>query len=49
VQDAKGKGAPLTLVEVPEGHHAFDLLDDVESSRDAMRRTALFFEQSLLP
>ncbi|QSQ18712.1 dienelactone hydrolase family protein [Pyxidicoccus parkwayensis] len=49
VKDAKGKGASLTLVELPEAHHAFDLVDDVESSRDAMRQTALFFEQSLLP
>lgn len=49
VQDAKGRGAPLTLVELPEGHHAFDLVDDVEASRDAMRQTALFFEQYLTP
>jgi dienelactone hydrolase len=44
-----GRGAPLTLVEVPEGHHAFDLVDDVEPSREAMRQTARFFEQYLTP
>lgn len=49
VQEAKGKGAPLTLVELPEAHHAFDLVDDVERSREAMRQTALFFEQYLNP
>jgi acetyl esterase/lipase len=49
VQEAKGKGAPVTLVELPEAHHAFDLVDDVERSREAMRQTALFFEQYLNP
>ena len=49
VQDAKGRGAPLTLVELPEAHHAFDAVDDVERSRETMRRTALFFEQHLFP
>ncbi|WP_164014882.1 dienelactone hydrolase family protein [Pyxidicoccus trucidator] len=48
-QDAKARGAPLTLVELPEAHHAFDMVDDVESSREAMRQTARFFEQHLQP
>lgn len=47
-KDARERGAPLTLEELPEAHHAFDVVDDVERSREAMRRTVLFFEQHLL-
>ncbi len=49
VQDAQGRGAPLTLVELPEAHHGFELTDDVEASREAMRRTARFLTQHLRP
>ncbi|MFY2557550.1 prolyl oligopeptidase family serine peptidase [Corallococcus terminator] len=48
VKEARSRGAPLTLVELPEGHHGFELTDDVEDSREAMRKTALFFEEHLL-
>lgn len=48
VTKARGKGVPLTLEELPEGHHAFEWVDDVEGSREAMRKTALFFEEHLL-
>ncbi|MCP3144714.1 prolyl oligopeptidase family serine peptidase [Pyxidicoccus xibeiensis] len=47
VQDAKGRGAPLTLMELPEAHHGFELTDDVERSREAMRQTVRFFEEHL--
>jgi dienelactone hydrolase len=49
VQDARGRGAPLTLVELPEAHHGFELTDDVEASREAMRQTARFLTQHLRP
>ncbi|NTX64798.1 dienelactone hydrolase family protein [Myxococcus sp. CA051A] len=49
VKEARSRGAPLTLMELPEGHHGFELTDDVEDSREAMRKTALFFEEHLLP
>lgn len=49
VQEAKGRGAPLTLVELPEAHHGFELTDDVEASREAMRQTARFLTQHLRP
>ncbi|NPC84217.1 prolyl oligopeptidase family serine peptidase, partial [Pyxidicoccus fallax] len=47
VKEAKGRRAPLTLVELPEGHHAFDAVDDVERTRETMRQTESFFEQHL--
>ncbi|MFP2913108.1 hypothetical protein ACLESD_50510, partial [Pyxidicoccus sp. 3LFB2] len=49
VQDAKARGVPLTLVDMPEAHHAFDMVDDVEASRETMRQTARFLEQHLQP
>lgn len=49
VKEARGRGAPLTLLELPEGHHGFELTDDVEASREAMRATARFFEDHLRP
>ncbi|HLL07008.1 MAG TPA: prolyl oligopeptidase family serine peptidase [Myxococcaceae bacterium] len=49
VKEAKRRNAPLTLIELPEAHHAFEFTDDVESSRDAMRRTGAFLNQHLGP
>ncbi|MDY7225581.1 dienelactone hydrolase family protein [Hyalangium rubrum] len=49
VKEARRKKAPLTLIELPEAHHAFEFTDDVESSRDAMRRTGAFLNQQLGP
>jgi dienelactone hydrolase len=49
VKEARRRKAPLTLIELPEAHHAFEFTDDVESSRDAMRRTAAFLNQHLGP
>jgi len=48
-REARARGAPLTLVELPEAPHAFELTDDVEGSRETMRQTARFFEEHLLP
>ncbi|WP_224369871.1 alpha/beta hydrolase family protein [Hyalangium versicolor] len=49
VKEARSHNAPLTLLELPEAQHSFELLDDVESSRDAMRRTAAFLNEHLRP
>jgi dienelactone hydrolase len=49
VKEARRRNAPLTLIELPEAHHAFEFTDDVESSRDAMRRTGAFLNQHLGP
>jgi dienelactone hydrolase len=38
VATAADRGLPVELVEVPDGHHAFDLLDDTDASRAAIRR-----------
>ncbi|HET9299202.1 MAG TPA: alpha/beta hydrolase, partial [Candidatus Polarisedimenticolaceae bacterium] len=41
--------APWTLLNVPGGHHAFDVLDDTEESRTAIRTTLAFLESHLQP
>jgi dienelactone hydrolase len=49
VSEAKRRNAPLTVIDLPEAHHAFEFTDDVESSRDAMRRTGAFLNEQLGP
>jgi hypothetical protein len=39
------KNIPLELVNYPEGQHAFDLLDDNDTSREIIVRTINFFER----
>ena len=39
---------PITLVNHPEGPHAFDLFDDSRTSRDIVRQTLRFLRQHLL-
>jgi tetratricopeptide (TPR) repeat protein len=39
--------APWTLVNVPNGHHAFDVLDDTDESRAAIRGTVAFLRDRL--
>jgi len=39
---------PLTLINHPEGVHAFDIQDDTEGSRTVIRRIVQFLEQELL-
>ena len=38
VAAARSGGARLEIVDVPEGHHAFDMVDDTDESREAVRR-----------
>jgi acetyl esterase/lipase len=38
---------PLDLLDHPDGHHAFDVLDDTDASRDAIRRVLEFLARQL--
>jgi acetyl esterase/lipase len=38
---------PVELVEVPDGHHAFDTADDTDASREAIRRVLSFLRGHL--
>jgi hypothetical protein len=44
---ALGSRLPVELVEVPDGHRAFDVLDDSDASRDAIRRVLGFLREHL--
>ena len=41
--------APWTVLNVPGGHHAFDVLDETEESRAAVRATVGFLKSHLEP
>jgi tetratricopeptide (TPR) repeat protein len=41
--------APWTVLNVPGGHHAFDVLDETEESRAAVRATVAFLRGQLEP
>ena len=45
---AEAAGVPVELLELPGAHHAFDILDDTDASRDAIRRVLSFLRQHLL-
>jgi len=47
VAAAAGRGLPVELVEVPDGHHAFDVLDDTDASRAAIGRVVAFLRERL--
>jgi len=47
VAAASAAGLPVELVEHPDGQHAFDLLDDTDASRDAIRRVLEFLRRQL--
>jgi acetyl esterase/lipase len=47
VAAAADRGLPVELVEVPDGHHAFDVLDDTDASRAAIRRVLDFLREHL--
>ena len=47
VAAAGAAGLPVELVEHPDGQHAFDLLDDTDASRDAIRRVLEFLARQL--
>lgn len=44
---ALAANAPWTVLNVPNGHHAFDVLDDTEESRAAVRATVAFLHAHL--
>lgn len=46
---AAAANAPWTVVNLPGAHHAFDVLDDTNESRMAIRRTLAFLHESLDP
>jgi acetyl esterase/lipase len=48
VTAAEARRLPIELVDHPDGHHAFDVLDDTDASRDAIRRVLSFLRQHLL-
>jgi tetratricopeptide (TPR) repeat protein len=41
--------APWTVLNLPGSHHAFDVLDETEESRDAIRKTIAFLDARLRP
>jgi hypothetical protein len=49
VKEAKRKKLPLTLIDLPEAHHGFELIDDLERSREVMRQTGAFLNEHLGP
>lgn len=48
VAEALARNATLDLMTHPTGHHAFDVLDDDERSREIIARTLEFLRQRLL-
>ena len=49
VEAARARRAPLELLEHAAGHHGFEILDDVERSREILRRTLAFLSTELTP
>ncbi|HKS38530.1 MAG TPA: alpha/beta hydrolase [Verrucomicrobiae bacterium] len=45
---AKASNLPLEYLEHPKGRHAFDILDDDDTSREILRRTMSFIERHLV-
>jgi len=46
---AAAANAPWTVVNLPGAHHAFDVLDDNDQSRTAIRRTLAYLHDALDP
>ncbi len=44
---AKQVGAKVTVVDIPDAHHAADLFDDYEDTRAALHRVAAFLAENL--
>jgi dienelactone hydrolase len=44
---AKASNLPPEYLEHPKGRHAFDILDDDDTSREILRRTMSFIERHL--
>ena len=49
VSRALAAGAPWALVNAPDSHHAFDVLDETDESRRIVRATLAFFAEFLTP
>ena len=49
VSRALAAGAPWALVNAPDSHHAFDVVDDTSESRRIVRATLAFFSEFLSP
>ena len=47
VAAAEAAGAPVDLVDLPAAHHAFDIVDDTDASRAAIRRVLGFLREHL--
>jgi tetratricopeptide (TPR) repeat protein len=46
---ALAANAPWTVVNLPNAHHAFDVMDDTDESRSGIRRTVAFLSDRLSP
>ncbi len=46
---AAAANAPWTVVNLPGAHHAFDVLDETDEARSAVRRTVAFLHDTLDP
>jgi acetyl esterase/lipase len=49
VTAASARNLPLTFINLPAAHHAFDVLDDNDTSRDAIARTLEFIRTAVTP
>ncbi len=47
VMQASSKNVPITFMNHPKGHHAFDMLDDDARSREIIRSTLEFIKEHL--
>ena len=47
VSAAGQRGLPVELVHQPDGHHAFDVADDSDASREVIRRVLVFLRGHL--
>ena len=47
VREARRKGVKPTLLELKDGHHGFDAVDDYEDTRDILRATGEFLNKQL--
>jgi acetyl esterase/lipase len=44
---ARSEGIDLTVIEVPNAHHAFDVADDTDESRDAIEQALTYVQERL--
>jgi dienelactone hydrolase len=45
--EAGKQGANVTVLDIPDGHHAADLFDDTEDTREVMRKAVRFLVKSV--